>query len=70
MNGRGRKDFAMTHEEIASVMGISRTRVYQIELHAIAKLKRKPKALRALRDLASELNRQRKTVIFPDWGGN
>jgi DNA-directed RNA polymerase specialized sigma24 family protein len=47
-----------SHEQIAELLGVTRTRVYQIERRAMAKLKKAMLADPVIREAARELARQ------------
>lgn len=44
----------MTYEEIGAVMGLTRSRIQQIEREALAKLRSRPGALEAIRMMLAE----------------
>ena len=51
--------YAMTYVEVGQVMGLSRTRIYQLEKSAMRKLRRHPEVLENLRALASARDQSR-----------
>lgn len=60
MGATSPKHFAMTLDEIASSMGVTRERVYQIERRALRKLRRRyPSILSLLAATADELRAAR-----------
>lgn len=63
-NALPKEAYAMTLEEVAAVMGLSRARVWQIERRALEKLARRKEAITfaALVVASKQLRRQREVM--------